>query len=214
MPTLTRNPMIDEYVAECFALEYEEQPEPRDWHKLPETAAIPKLAVGPLPKQAMQQIEAALKKYPDFDFLYLWQGYIYHRRWADCENAARVYQRGLFLSRSKLALLDALGTLAYEQGNLGAAVQWWVRACHLQVVSGEFSQPHTFMMLAYLARDAGLQAEARTLFQKMDRIEHERLDWEGHARLLAQYRRLGSQGQKSLQKSIKAAIQRLCREIC
>ncbi len=199
IPKNTKN----EFVDECFKMDYEEGNETRQWRGLPETTDIPRMGVGPNPREALKRIEEALKKYPDFDFLYTWKGYIHENSFHDLNAAKGVYEEGLKFSLSKISLLDHLAQANYSSGRVNLAIKYWIQSCALQMGAQKTGYAHPFMMLAYAARELGLKKESEALYRQTDRIQNIRLNPIGENEMESRIGDLANPGERE---SIKKAL--------
>ena len=199
----TPKPTKDAFVNECFSFDFDEQKETRNWNELPETASIPGLGNGPNPSAALTAIEDALKKYPDFGFLYGWKGYVQQNRLRNRSKAIEIYEEGLKHSLSKISLLDSLGQTYYEENKFDQAVRHWIQSCALQMGTQTFEYAHPFMMLSYVAEKLGMKREANLLFAQTDRLQNIRLNYDGQVEMDI---RIGRVPDKNMISSIKKAI--------
>jgi hypothetical protein len=188
----------DPYIDSCFHFELDDRPEPRDWRRMEELAQIPRLAAAGSVQDALTIVEAELEGNPDFDFLYVWRGYLQGRLGLRQDQRA-TYLEGLRKARSKISLCDHLGMWAFESDDLAQAVQWWIRSCVLQLGQGRTEVVQPFLRLAYLAEGLGLKACRSALLDQVDRIQHVRLNAEGEK---ACWRLAVDQGDDSVRRAV------------
>ncbi|NSW54125.1 MAG: hypothetical protein HPY85_16600 [Anaerolineae bacterium] len=178
------------YIDSCFHLSYRQQTETRDWRMIPELADIPALVDRGERGLAMKKIQSALSQYPDFDFPYVWLGQL-HLKALKPDAARKSYLDGMEHARSKIALTDQLGQLAWNTGSLAEAVQWWIGSCTCQVI-GQMENAHPFLMLATIASNAKHKKEAELLFQQCDTIQNIRLNERGQQECKTLWKTQGS----------------------
>jgi len=195
-------PTSDPFVDSCFQLDFEELEEPRNWRQMEDLANIPPLATGGRYQEALTIIEEGLARYPDYDFLYGWRGFI-QAKLGRREEERKTYLEGIRKSRSKISLCDHLGQWEFDHRHLAEAVRWWIRACVIQLSQDKLEYAHPFLLLAYIAKGLGLPACQSALFKQCDQIDYVRLNAAGESQCS---RLVSSQGEAS----IKRAIALLC----
>lgn len=194
----------DKYVDSCFQCNFKEDSETRNWDNLDDLKDIPSLYNAGQKPKALQLAEAALAKYPDYDFVYGWLGRI-REGLQYPDEPERSYHEGLRHSRSKASLCANLAMAAFEKGVLADAVTWWVKACAVLMGGGKAKDAYPFLNLAYIAEGLRLIGPNKQLLAWTEAIQSGGLMFDADG-ANQRYRLANSQGNES----IKKAIELLC----
>ena len=207
----------DEYVNQCFSFPFEEEIETRDWRQMEATSQIPTLFRSSNRMEVLAQVKNALALYPDFDFVYVWKGYIQRKKFFNPVLEKATYEEGLKKSKSKVSLLDKLGQWYFDEAdinikvmehNLHEAIKCWIQSCAIQMSTNQRTDAHPFMMLEYIANLLKAKKEENALHIQNTLIQNIALDSSGEHKL---FLHLGLYTSEKERKSIKKALKLLCK---
>ncbi|MGO8788958.1 MAG: tetratricopeptide repeat protein [Terriglobia bacterium] len=145
-----RSPSPTSYVESVFAFDLAETSESRDWQDLDELKDVPDLFHHKQISQVEAMLNAALTKFPDYSFVFSWQGTILEEK-GEIERARQAYTEGIRVSKEKHGLCGNLAMLEFEHGTLKEAVRWWIRSILLQMESKSVADAQSFLYLAFVA---------------------------------------------------------------
>jgi tetratricopeptide (TPR) repeat protein len=115
--------------------------------------------------EAIQAAKEAIKKYPDFDLPYYWQGDSYLML-GKLSEAQLILKTGLNNVKRKFLLLTKIGEVEWENGNIDYAVYAWA-----QVMHNQHENPmdyNAYLLLSYVAEGAGMKEITEAFRNKVD----------------------------------------------
>lgn len=159
----------DDYVEDCFDLQWSERPDDRVVSDVLGAQAIVDVGNAGRTEEAIQLAQQLCTEQPDYWFSYCWLG-ILQRRERRFVEARRALQEGLQHAKRKYNLCEQLGELEWETNDLPEAVKWWIRCVVLQLEAATLSAHTSFLRLSYVADEVGLTETCRKLLDYVDEI--------------------------------------------
>lgn len=153
---------FEKELAECFSSNPVQEPETRNASQMRGLSQVPGLVKSGHPDKAWEILCSLEIDYPDFDFIFTWKAHILHKK-GDNASAEKVLQQGLEKAKAKHLILERLGFLAWESGNLEDAVKGWVKSI---VLIHQGARPvlwEPFLYLSHVARVLGCSKEFEQL---------------------------------------------------
>jgi len=157
----------DDYVDQCFKIEFQEFEENRDWFDMPEAKAVTESGNTGKIEEALILAKTMQNRHPDFWFPYFWRAILYSKK-RNYKDVWKVLLEGLELSKSKFDLCAKLGNLEWELAeDLPEAIKWWAKSIVIQISAKEFLNRDAsmarlrwndspFFYLSYVAEQLGL----------------------------------------------------------
>ena len=156
----------DDFVTECFVIDWEEQADARNrFDTYPEGKAAVEAFQAERFKECLDQAKALIGSHPDYFLGYLWAGKALSEL-GRVDEALRHLSAGLSQSLKKGALCAEVAAIYLEQGQLRKTVLWWIRGCHVQIATERYNSTRPFLCLAYLMRGFGDEV-ARTELKEL-----------------------------------------------
>lgn len=156
----TQLPAADQ-VSACDLIASDETEE-QNWQEMADLKEIPALVNTNQVAKAEPLIEAALRRYPEYGFVYYFRATLWEKM-GKIDVAKRVCEDGLKVSTQKQMLCYRLGLLELDHGSLNEAVTWWIRSVLLQLHSGRMVDSNSFFYLSCVADSAGDKSNSAKL---------------------------------------------------
>jgi len=154
----------EDFATEVFAFDLitSDEREEQNWQQMADLKEIPALVNTNQIAKAEPLVEAALRRYPEYGFVY----YFRAKLWKDMgrmDMAKRACEDGLKVSTQKQMLCHLMGLLEFDRGSLHEAVRWWIRSILLQLRSGRMVDTNSFLYLSCVADSIGDKSSAAKL---------------------------------------------------
>lgn len=161
-----------EYVDNCFALEFDELDEVRDWQQIEGLREVPDLVQSRgRASDATAILDVSKQQYSDFYFVYQWLARISLRD-GNVSRAIEILNDGCRMSRRKYSLYNLRAEVEWDLGDIRQAVLWWVRSVISQrLVGGHLYTPYVY--LGHLAGTVAGQQIAKRVFSVADSISRD-----------------------------------------
>lgn len=198
VPPKSFPPTGDPYVDDSLTLQYQEVYDDRRSEDVPEMRKVVSLGNEGRIDEAIKLAESLLSKYADWDFVYVWLGFLHTER-GEYDKTRAVLKDGLKKSKKKYSLFNSLGRTELKAQRLTEAVRWWIQSVLSQTTIGDHGDYEPFLYLAYVSQFFGLSQVALLLFQKVDAIRQIRLVESAQQDL---YKLVSSQGTESMRRAL------------
>jgi hypothetical protein len=154
----------EDFATEVFAFDLitSDEREEQNWQQMPDLKEIPTLVNTNQIAKAEPLVEAALRRYPEYGFVYYFRAILWEKM-GKIDMAKRACEDGLKVSTQKQMLCHRLGLFEFDRGSLHEAVRWWIRSILLQLRSGRMVDTNSFLYLSCVADLIGDKSSAAKL---------------------------------------------------
>jgi tetratricopeptide (TPR) repeat protein len=153
------------FLDRCMQVEFNEIKETRSFRDDPLFNKILEPKNNERHVEAIQATKEAIKKFPDFDLPYYWQGDSYFIL-GKLSEAKEILSIGLNNAKRKFLLLTKIGEVEWKNGNIDYAVYAWA-----QVMHNQYENPmdyNAYLLLSYVAEGAGMEEIVEAFRNKVD----------------------------------------------
>lgn len=194
------------YVSSCFNFDLKELPDSRVWSNIEELKSIPQKFYSGSIDEVRNMLKSAKIKYPDFDFVYCWEGIVGKKIGLSGEPNISLNE-GLKKSLRKASICEDIGKYAFEAGNLEDAIRWLIRSCVLQYSVDNYYSVSSLLYLAYFANTFGMISCYNALIEKFDSLRAGQVRFD-----LPTTSKIDNMAQKLGTEDIRNAIKMLCQD--
>lgn len=153
------------FLDRCMQVEFNEIKETRSFRDDPLFNKVLEPKNNERHVEAIQATKEAIKKFPDFDLPYYWQGETYFIL-GKLSEAKEILSIGLNNAKRKFLLLTKIGEVEWKNGNIDYAVYAWA-----QVMHNQYENPmdyNAYLLLSYVAEGAGMKEIVEAFRNKVD----------------------------------------------